>query len=375
MPLRSRDRPVNVVVIPNVAGGLGHVTRTVKLARGLERADPTLAISYVLDEHRLRPFNVEAVERLGYPVRILPDRARPERDEAVRAVLGEADVIVEDTVRRLIPFRRILPRLKAWVSIPMLPLWDDLFMDWPLFEQVDHILYSYPPSLPFMDELEPFRPKLSVTGPILDVREPDRAAGLGHLGLSDGDRYIFYSPRGFPFGRPFGRRVLNGLVGGFLRLRARRPDLHLHLVLSAVADPEAIQTRQLPPLDRIDGVILQGIVSPEVVFDCLGGAGVAVLEGTSTLFDAAIARAPVLMVPGWIHETRLLGSWVEARDAGLVIQMPQVTPTSMARILDQALEPEAAAARADRLHELVGTDGGHKAVQAVLGVIRDKVPA
>ena len=41
---------LNVVFIPSVSGGLGHVTRTIKLARAPERADPSLRISYVLAE-------------------------------------------------------------------------------------------------------------------------------------------------------------------------------------------------------------------------------------------------------------------------------------------------------------------------------------
>ncbi len=87
-------RPLNVVFIPFVAGGLGHVGRTLKLARALERADPALRISYVLDELRLRPLNLEVVRQTGYPVRLLPDPARHERDEKIRAVLGDADVVI-----------------------------------------------------------------------------------------------------------------------------------------------------------------------------------------------------------------------------------------------------------------------------------------
>jgi hypothetical protein len=177
--------PLHVAFVPSVSGGLGHVTRTLKLARALERADPRLRITYVLDELNLRPINVDAVARTGYPYRIVPNPVRHERDERIRAVLGDVDLVIEDTNRRLIAHRRILPRLKAWISIPMLPIWDELFMDWPLLEQVDHILYPYPPVMPPPDELSPFLSKLTVTGPILDPEEmPDRAEARRRLGFA-----------------------------------------------------------------------------------------------------------------------------------------------------------------------------------------------
>src|SRR5688572_12312398 len=94
----------NVVFMPSVSGGLGHITRTVKLARALERADPSLRISYVLFERHLRPFNLEVVERSGYPVRILPDSPRQDRDEKVRSILGEADLVIDDTCLWPIPY-------------------------------------------------------------------------------------------------------------------------------------------------------------------------------------------------------------------------------------------------------------------------------
>ncbi|MBA2450677.1 MAG: hypothetical protein H0V51_21910 [Chloroflexi bacterium] len=369
--MATRKRGINLAMIPSVSGGLGHVTRTLKLARGLEQADPSLNISYILDEHRLRPFNVDAVRKTGYPVQILPSPIRHERDAIVREILGEVDVVVEDTSRRLIAYRRILPRIKAWISIPMLPLWDEVFMDWPRLEHADHILYAYPGVMPLPEELEPFRDKITVTGPILDPVAPDRAAGRRRLGLAEDERYILYSPRGFPFGRTFGRRVINGVVGAYIRLRLERPELRL--VLSAVDDLARIQHPTLPPLDQIEGVILQGVVTPEVAWDCLAGADLAIVEGTSTLFDAAVARTPVLMVPGKIYETALEGTWVEAHDAGVVIWVEDVTRATMLRGMRRALEPNAAADRSARLHELVGTDGREVAVETVLRIIQDKV--
>jgi len=362
-----------VVVVPSASGGLGHVARTLKLMRALEAADPCLRLIYGLDEVGLRPINRDACERTGYPVRIIPNPVRHERDERIRAALGDADVVIEDTNRRLIAHRRLLPRLRAWISIPMLPIWDELHMDWPLLEHVDRILYAYPTVMPVPAELEPFRARLTVTGPILDPAEiPDRAEARRRLGLDPNLRYLLYAPRGFPFGPWFGRRVLAGVVGGFMRLRATTPDLRLLLI--AVPDPAAVQPPGLPPLTEIPGVTLTGVVSPEVARDHVAAADLVVLEGTSTLFNAAVARTPVLMVPGLIYETWLEGTWVAAEDAGIVVRPEDATPAKMASLIRRALDPTAGPARADRLHRLVGTTGCDLAVAAVRATIADRVP-
>ncbi len=369
---RQTRSPVNLVFIPSVSGGLGHVGRTLKLARALERADPSLRVSYVLDELGLRPINVEAVERAGYPCRILPNPVRHERDEAVREVLGDADVVVEDTNRRLIAHRRILPRLKAWISIPMLPIWDELHMELPLLEHADHLLYAYPPVMPLPEELESLRHKLTVTGPIFDADQmPDRTEARARLGLDPAARVVTYAPRGFPFGEWFGRRVLGGVVGGVRRLRKTRPDLRL--ILTAVPDPAAVQPPRLPPLDAIEGVRIVGTVSPETARDYVAAADAVVLEGTTTLFDAAIAGTPVVMVPGPIYETWLEGTWVNEEGAGIVLRPEQVTHRIMERALAAALDPAAGRVRAERLRDLVGTDGRDLAVATILRVIEEKV--
>lgn len=368
------SRPVNVAFIPSVSGGLGHVGRTLSLARGLEQADPSLRIRYVLDELNLRPFNVDAVARSGYPYRILPNSVRHERDGQVQDVLGDVDVVIEDTNRRLVAHRRVLPGLAAWISVPMLPLWDELFMDWPLLEQVDHILYAYPPIMPPPEELAPFRHKLTVTGPILDLaRMPSRAEARLRLGLPATDRIVVYAPRGFPFGAWFGRRVLSGVVGGFRRLAADDAALRLHLL--AVPDPPAVQPRGLPPLAEIAGVALHPTVSPETARDFVAAADLAVVEGTTTLFDAALARTPVVMVPGLIYETALEGTWVDEEGAGVVLRPGQVTPTRMAGAMRRALDPATAPARTAALHDLVGDGGLDIAVAAIRRLIAACVPA
>ncbi len=75
----------------------------------------------------------------------------------------------------------------------MSPFRDELFMDWPLLEHADHIIWTYLPIMPVLDELEPFRHKLTVTGPILDDDMPTRANARRRLGLSDAGQYITYA--------------------------------------------------------------------------------------------------------------------------------------------------------------------------------------
>ena len=359
--------PLNVVMIPSVSGGMGHVTRTLKLARALERAEPSLRISYALDELGLRPLNIDAVDRTGYPFKILPNPSRNERDERIREVLGEADVVIDDTNRRAIAYRSFLPRVKTWISVPMPPLWDELFLDWPLLEHVDHILYTYPPIMPVPIELERFREKLTVTGPMLDDVIPARADARRRLGIDPGETFITYSPRGFPFGPAFGVQALSGVVGGFLQLQRERPGLRLRLL--AVPDPAAVQPPGLPCLEEIEGVDLEGVVSPEIARDYTAAADLAIVEATTSLFDAALARTPVIMIPGPIYETWLEGTWVKETESGVVMWIEEVTRASMARAIRLALDPALAPVRTERLARLVGGGGADRAAATVLRVI------
>jgi hypothetical protein len=227
--------------------------------------------------------------------------------------------------------------------------------------------------MPVPEELAPFCSKLTVTGPILDLQGmPSRAEARRRLGVSEPDRYITYAPRGFPFGAAFGRRVLSGLIGGLQRLQREEPGLRL--VLTAVPDPSAIQPPGLPPLTEIIGVEVKGLLPASEVRDILAGADLVVVEGTSTLFQAALARTPVLMVPGPIYETQLEGAWVHAHDAGVVVRSPaEARAARMADKLRDALDPDRASERAARLHQLVGTGGAERAVAAILRTIRARL--
>ena len=366
---RSRPTTTRVALIPSVSGGLGHVTRLAKLAHALSAADRSLSLCFVLPELRLRHVNIQAVEGLGYPVRFLPNPVRHERDEVVRGVLGDIDVVIEDTERRLIAYRSILPRLRAWISIPMLPLWDELFLDWTLLEQADHILYTYPAEMPVPDELERFRAKLTVTGPFVAPDEvPRRDVGRRRLGLHADDRLMWYAPRGFPFGRAFGSRLLNAVVGGFMQLRRRATQTRL--ALTGVPDVDAIQPRRLPPLPSIDGLDVRTMLPRRELLDYIAAADVAIVEGTSGLFDAAVADVPVIMVPGPIYETTLEADWVASNEAGLVVRPDEVTRSSLRRAMQSILvDRDAATARARRLREIVGGGGERAAVEVILRVV------
>jgi glycosyltransferase involved in cell wall biosynthesis len=367
VPRKGHTR--RIALIPSVSGGLGHVTRLSKLARALKVADPSLELCFVLPERRLRAVNVEAVRSHGYPVRMLPDPVRHERDDLIRDALGDIDVVIEDTERRLIAYRHILPRLTAWISIPMLPLWDELFMDGPLLEHADHILFTYPDVMPVPAELERFVDKLTVTGPFGEPA-PTSARQLARrrLGLGSRQPLITYAPRGFPFGRAFGERVLNAVVGGFLRVRREREDARL--TLTGVPDVSAIQPRRLPPLDQIDGLEVKGMIAPDEVAAYVAAADIVVLEGTSTLFEAARAGTPVIMVPGPIYETLAEAAWLEETQAGTVLRPGEATRRNMAERMTNILDDRpAAVGRSARLSAIVGPGGEAKAVAVIFALL------
>lgn len=94
---RRRTNSQHVIFIPSVSGGLGHITRTLRRVREMQRRKPNLSIEYVLDQERLRLPNLAFAQSTGYPVQVLPIRSRDARDVIVQAMLGQADLIVDDT--------------------------------------------------------------------------------------------------------------------------------------------------------------------------------------------------------------------------------------------------------------------------------------
>ena len=227
-PAAPSRRPTTVAMVPSCAGGIGHISRCAALAGTLQRLDPTIRVEFVLDTERLRPFNIEATTRMGFQPRLLAPRTRESRDDIVQACFGEADVIVDDVARYLLPLRSLV-RHAAWISILMHPVGDELFMDWPLMAQMEALIWPYPPLMGMPAELAPLADKVVRTGPFLLTGDvPDRAACRARLGRPGDQERVLYAPRGFPFGRDFGHRVLAAIYGAVAALRATtHPNLEL----------------------------------------------------------------------------------------------------------------------------------------------------
>ena len=320
---------MNVVMLPSVSGGIGHISRTAALARALKRLDPTVHVEYVLDADRLRPFNIDATMRMGFRPRLMPPRTRESRDAIARACLGDADVIVDDVARYLLPLRLAVPRA-AWVSIAMHPIGDELFMDWPLMAQMDAIVWAYPPLVGLPPELGVVADKVVQTGPFLDVEEvPDKPAARERLGLGADGPVVLYAPRGFPFGREFGHRMLAGVYGAAEALRrGRYPGLRL--VLLAVGDPSELRGVEGVPAELPPWVTVRGVVTPAEALLHERAADILVGEGTSTMHEGAALRTPLVLVPGPIQEATLLATRLGEERAAHVLPIGKVTPEALA---------------------------------------------
>ncbi|MDQ3195912.1 MAG: hypothetical protein M3Q32_05965 [Pseudomonadota bacterium] len=360
---------LKVTMLPSVAGGIGHISRTASLARALRQLEPGVGVDYVLDSDRLRPFNIEATERMGFPARLLPPRTRQTRDAIIREFFGDTDVIVDDTARYLLPLRSIVPRA-AWVSIPLFPVGDELFMDWPFMAQMDAIIWAYAPVFGIPPELERFRDKLLHTGPFLQIDGiPDKAAARAELGIGGAEQALVYAPRGFPFGIEFGHRVLSAVYAAIEGLRATRFP-RLRLILLAVSQPQELHgvvgvPEQLPPW-----VETHGVIKPEQALRFEQAADIVVAEGTSTMHECAALRTPLLIIPGTIAETQILGERLSEHRAATRVPIEYVTPESIAAAIEFILaDHEARAATTARAHQLVTKGGGaHAAAERVLEI-------
>jgi glycosyltransferase involved in cell wall biosynthesis len=362
---------MQVTLIPSVGGGIGHISRTATLARAMLRLDPDLSISFLLDAERLRPFNIGAAERTGFPVRVLPPRGRESRDDIVRHFLGEADLIVDDTMRTLIPYRHLVPRA-AWVSIPLYPMGDELFLDWPHLAQTDGIVWAYAPFMEQPAELSipAIASRVRATGPFLDVEDvPSKARVRRELGWDEGEEVVVYAPRGMPFGREFGETVLSGVYGGLEKLRAK--GRKMRLVLLAVSDPKELRCPGFP--SEVPGwVSIIGLVSPPESLRYTRAADIVIAEGTSTAHEAAALGTPVVMVPGAIRETWLLGTMLLKHRAARVLWVENVTPELMAQEFEDILsEDELRSAMIERARTVVtGGGGAPEAARFVLDCAR-----
>ena len=316
---------MKVAMVPSVSGGIGHISRAATLARALRRLDPSVGIEMVLDAERLRPFNVDAAMGMGYRPRLMPPRTPESRGPIVRACLGDADVIVDDVARYLLPLRHHVPQA-AWVTVAMHPIGDELFMDWPLMAQMDAVIWPYPEAIGMPEELAIVADRVVRTGPFLDLAGvPDREGARRRLDLPPGPLLV-HAPRGFPFGAGFGHRVLGTVFAAASALRERHPGLRL--VLLAVRDPA-----ELPPW-----VTVLGIQSQADTLLYQRAADVIVAEGTSTIHEAAALGTPMLVVPGPIREIELLAAALRRAEAAEVVPIGEVTVARLGEAMMHLLD-------------------------------------
>jgi hypothetical protein len=308
---------MKVVMAPVTSGGMGHLARTAALASALRHLDPSVEVEFLFEEHGLRPFNMQVAHGMGIRPRLLPVLTRQNRDATVQACLGDADVIVDDAARYLLPCRRVVPRA-AWISIVMYPVGDELFGDWPLMAQADALIWPYAPRFGLPSELEMFDHKLLRTGPFLQTQAvPDKAAARARLELQVEHPVVVYAPRGFPFGKAFGHAVLSGVYGAVERLRAARwPGLRL--VLLTVSDKEELCGVPGLPDPLPDCVRVEGVVPPAEALLYTRAADILVAEGTSTMHEGAALRTPLVLVPGTLLETMVVAQGF-ARHAGVPV--------------------------------------------------------
>ncbi len=355
-----------VVMIPSVSGGIGHISRTATLARALQRPDPAVEVEYLLDAARLRPFNIDATRRMGFCPRFLPPLTRDNRDAMARACLDGAHVVVDDCSRYLLPLRHAVPHV-GWITLAMHPLHDELFMDWPLMAQMDAVVWPYAPLVGVPAELGPVMDKVVRTGPFLDTEAvPDKAAARTRLGLPEGDPFVLYAPRGFPFGREFGHRVLAATYGAAQALR-QGPHPQLRLVLLAVSD--AADLRGIPgvPDPLPDWVSVQGVVTPAEALLHTRAADAVIGEGTSTMHEGAALRTPLVLVPGPIAEATLLAQALGRERAATALTLQQATPATFASAFRAALDGDHEHhAMLERAHALVTGGGGTLAAARVV---------
>lgn len=324
---------MNVILIPSVSGGLGHIGRTAALARAIKRLAPKTHIEYLLNIENIRSFNIDAAAAMGYRVNFLPLRHRNDRDPIVRACLGHADVIVEDTSRALIPYRAIVPHA-AWLSIPMYPLWDELFMDWPLLQQVDAIAWAYPPALKPLPELASLSSKVLHTGPFMELGDiPKHRAARNALGFQSTEKIVLYSPRGMAFGRDFGEQVLAAVIGAVSTLRKKQ---NVRLVLTSVNDRSNLRAPGVP-MTLPKWISVVPTLAPKQMLTYMRAADVCITEGSNATQEAAALGTPILMVPGTIYEAWVLGTHLASVNGAKIVWIESANASTLAASLQELL--------------------------------------
>ena len=273
---------------------------------------------------------------------------------------------MDDCARYLLPLRQAVPHL-GWVTLAMHPIGDELFMDWPLMVQMDAVIWPYAPLVGLPTELAAVADKVVQTGPFLETDGvPDQAAALIQLGLPVNDPLLVYAPRGFPFGREFGHRVLAGVIGAAAALReAAHP--RLRLVLLAVGNLAELRGISGVPDPLPDWVGVKGIVTPAESLLHTRAASAVVGEGTSTMHEGAALRTPLVLVPGPIPEAALLAQALGRAGAAQVLTLQGTTPDALAPVFRAALDgAPGQAAMLDRAHALVTGGGGAAAAARVV---------
>ena len=360
-----------IVMLPSVGGGIGHISRTAALARALVALDPMIDIEYLLDVERLRPFNIDATRRMGFRPRFLPARTRDNRDAIARACFDDAHLVVDDCCRYLLPLRQAVPHV-GWVTLAMHPIHDELFMDWPLMAQMDAVIWAYAPLVGLPAELDAVADKVVKTGPFLETGAvPDQKTARAQLDLPERAPLVVYAPRGFPFGREFGHRVLSGL---YRAIEALRKDavLDLQLVLLAVSDPTDLLGISGVPDPLPDWVRVNGVVTPQQSLLYTRAADVVLGEGTSTMHEGAALSVPLILIPGPIQEATRLAHKLGEMNAASVIELQDATPARFKKALVSALQRDARGlAMLQRARSLVTGGGGvEAAAELVLDIAR-----
>ena len=133
-------------------------------------------------------------------------------------------------------------------------------MDWPFLVQTDAIIWAYPSVIEFPPELEIVKSKVQCTGPFLELDDvPERDVARARLGFASSEEIVLYAPRGMPFDRDFGERVLSSVFGAVEAVREQRKELRL--VLLAVSNREELHALGVP--SELPGwVSVIGVVPP-----------------------------------------------------------------------------------------------------------------
>ena len=308
---------------------------------------------------------------MGFRPRFLPPRSHANRDAVVRACLDDAHIVVDDCSRYLLPLRQAVPDLR-WVTLAMHPVGDELFNDWPFMVQMDAVIWPYAPLVGMPPELDCVADKVVQTGPFLETDGlPGKAEARAQLGLNEAP-LLLYAPRGFPFGKEFGHKVLAGLVGAVEVLR-RTACPGLRLMLLAVTNPAELRGIPGVPDTLPDWVSVKGVVTPAESLLHIRAADAVVGEGTSTMHEGAAVRTPLLLVPGPIAEATLLAQALGRKDAAAVIPLADAVPEKLAKALLKLLTPgDTRDAMLDTAHGLVTGGGGAAAAARIVLDIVDR---